>query len=162
MEAEIASDHIEQVGDDECFLSFTPVMQKVRTQAELLAQADVPVLILGESGSGKSTVARLIHKLSVRSGFSFQSANCATLPGHLLELELFGRSSASSRGAEICRISPGKLELAEKGTLLLEEITEMPAELQSELLQVVRISGFSGPAMPVQFPPMFVSWQPAA
>jgi DNA-binding NtrC family response regulator len=151
LEAEIASDHIEQVGDDECFLSFTPVMQKVRTQAELLAQADVPVMILGESGSGKSTVARLIHKLSVRSGFSFQSVNCATLPGHLLEMELFGRSSASSRGAEICRISPGKLEVAEKGTLLLEEITEMPADLQSKLLQVIQDKRFfrSGDARPI-------------
>jgi DNA-binding NtrC family response regulator len=112
-EADIASDHVEPVGEDECFLSISPVMQKVHTQAELLAQADVPVLIVGEDGTGKSTVARLIHKLSVHSGFDFQTVNCAALPGPLLELELFGKTNSSVRGAEICRISPGKLALAE-------------------------------------------------
>src|ERR1051326_1402296 len=138
IEAEIASDDIEAVSEEECFLSISPVMQKVRIQAELLAQADVPVLILGESGSGKKIVARLIHKLSVRSGFSFQSTNCAALPGHMLEMELFGRSNVSSRGAEILRISPSKLELADQGTLLLEEITEMSPDLQAKLLQVIQ------------------------
>ena len=152
IEPQIASDNIEAVSEEECFLSISPVMQKVRTQAGLLAQADVPVLILGERGSGKSIVARLIHKLSVRSGFSFQSVNCAALPGHLLEMELFGRSSSSSRGAQILRISPGKLELADKGTILLEEFTEMPAELQSKLLQVIQNREFvrSGESQPVQ------------
>jgi two-component system response regulator AtoC len=151
-ELDVASHDIEVLGDDETFLSISPVMQKVRTQAELLAQADVPVLILGESGSGKSVVARLIHKLSVRSGFSFQSANCAALPGHMLEMELFGRSNGSSHGAEILRISPGKLELADKGTLLLEEITETSPELQSKLLQVIQDKQFirSGDSRPHQ------------
>lgn len=142
VEAVIASDNIELVGEDESFVSISPVMQKLRTQAELLAQADVPVLILGEFGSGKSTVARLIHKLSVRSGFDFQSVNCATLPGHLLETELFGKSKGSFGGAEIRRINPGKLELAEKGTLLLEEITEMPLDLQSKLLRLIQDKHF--------------------
>ena len=152
IEAEIASDNIEPVGEDESFLAISPVMQKLRTQAELLAQADVPVLILGESGSGKSTVARLIHKLSVRSGFDFQFVNCATLPGHLLEMELFGRSNGSFRGADLCRISPGKLELAEKATLLLEEITEMPLDLQSKLLSVIQDKHFvrAGESRPVR------------
>ncbi len=68
-DAEMASEDIESVGEDEFFLSVSPAMQKLRAQAELLAQADVPVLILGEPGSGKGTVARLIHKLSVYSGF---------------------------------------------------------------------------------------------
>ena len=151
LEAEIASNHVEPVGAEDFFVSITPVMQKVRTQAELLAQADVPVLILGEPGSGKSTVARLIHKLSVRSGFSFQSVNCATLPGHLLEMELFGRSSGRSNSAEIYRINPGKIELAEKGTLLLEEFTEMPPDLQVKLLQVIQDKRFirSGDSRPV-------------
>jgi DNA-binding NtrC family response regulator len=135
---EIVSENIEIVSEEESFLSVSPVMQKLRTQAELLAHADVPVLILGESGSGKSTVARLIHKLSVRSGFSFQSVNCAALPGYLLEMELFGRASGASGGADLIKMKPGKLELADKGTLLLEDITEMTTDLQSKLLQVIQ------------------------
>src|SRR3984885_15956840 len=97
-DAEMASEDIESVGEDEFFLSVSPVMQKLRAQAELLAQADVPVLILGEPGSGKGTVARLIHKLSVHSGFHFQTVNCATMPGYLLEIELFGRTAGASHG----------------------------------------------------------------
>ena len=80
-EAEVASEDIEQLGPDSFFISASPVTQKLRAQAELLAEADVPVLILGEPGSGKDTVARLIHKLSVRSGFNFLKVNCADMPG---------------------------------------------------------------------------------
>ncbi len=142
VEAQIASDDIESVGEDEFFLSASPVMQKLRAQAELLAQADVPVLILGEHGSGKGTVARLIHQLSVHSGFSFQRVNCATMPGHLLEIELFGRAQEGFHGAGNGKANCGKLELAERGTLLLEEITEMPLALQSRLLQVLQDKRF--------------------
>lgn len=142
IEAEIDSDNIESIGEDESFLSVSPVMQKLRAQAQLLAQADVPVLIVGEHGSGKGTVARLIHKLSVHSGFNFQTVNCAAMPGHLLEIELFGRTNISSPGSASARISPGKLELAEKGTLLLEEITELPLVLQSRLLRVLQEKQF--------------------
>ena len=135
---ELAREPIDPVGDEGSFVSISPVMQKLRTQADLLAQADVPVLILGEPGTGKSTLARLIHNLSVRSGFSFQAVNCATLPANLLEMELFGRSNSSAKSAEICRISPGKLEMANKGALLVEEITEMPPDLQAKLLHVMQ------------------------
>jgi hypothetical protein len=79
-EAEMASEDIESLGEDEFFLSVSPAMQKLRAQAELLAQAHVPVLILGEPGSGKGTVARLIHELSVYSGFKFLRVNCAEMP----------------------------------------------------------------------------------
>jgi two-component system, NtrC family, response regulator AtoC len=153
-EAEMASEDIESLGEDEFFLSVSPVMQKIRAQAELLAQADVPVLILGEPGSGKGTVARLIHKLSVYSGFKFLRVNCAEMPGDLLEIELFGRehgsSNASSTGAG--RTSLGKLELGEKGTLLLDEIGEMPLGLQSRLLQVLQDKQFvrAGEDKPVE------------
>jgi two-component system, NtrC family, response regulator AtoC len=136
---DFASEHVELVGDEGSFVSISAVMQKLRAQAELLAQADVPVLILGENGTGKSAIARLIHSLSVRSGFSFQAVNCATLPANLLEMELFGRfNHSSSGGAEIRRIGPGKLEMANKGVLLVEEITEMPPNLQGKLLQVMQ------------------------
>lgn len=147
-EVEMASEDIESLGEDEFFLSISPVMQKLRAQAELLAQADVPVLILGEPGSGKGTVARLIHKLSVYSGFKFLRVNCAEMPGDLLEIELFGRApngygNGSSTGNG--RTSLGKLEAGEKGTLLLDEITEMPLGLQSRLLQVLQEKRFVRP-----------------
>jgi two-component system, NtrC family, response regulator AtoC len=142
-EAEIASEDIESVGEDEFFLSSTPVMQQLRAQAELLAQADVPVLILGEPGSGKGTVARLIHQMSLYSGFSFLRVNCAEMPGDLLEIELFGRENGdlgSSRSA--VKTGLGKLEIGRKGTLLLDEITHMPLGLQSRLLKVLQDKRF--------------------
>jgi two-component system, NtrC family, response regulator AtoC len=143
VEAEIASEDIESVGEDEFFLSSTPVMQQLRAQAELLAQADVPVLILGEPGSGKGTVARLIHQMSLYSGFNFLRVNCAEMPGDLLEIELFGRENGdrgSSKGA--VRTGLGKLEIGRKGTLLLDEITHMPLGLQSRLLKVLQDKRF--------------------
>jgi len=153
-EAEIASEDIESLGEDECFLSISPIMHKLRAQAELLAQADVPVLIVGEPGSGKGSVARLIHKLSVYSGFKFLKVNCAEMPGDLLEIELFGREHASSNGSSTGagRTSLGKLEIGEKGTLLLDEITEMPLALQARLVQVLQDKRFirSGDDKPVE------------
>ena len=134
-EAELDSDDIEAVGDDKFFLTVSPLMQKLRAQAELLGQADVPVLILGEPGSGKTLVARLIHKLSIHSGFDFQKVNCATMPGHLLEIELFGRADMSTSVLGNGKAA-GKLQRTERGTLLLEEITEMPLSLQAKLMQV--------------------------
>jgi two-component system, NtrC family, response regulator AtoC len=153
-EAEIASEDIESLGEDEFFLSVSPIMQKLRAQSELLAQADVPVLIVGEPGSGKGSVARLIHKLSVYSGFKFLRVNCAEMPGDLLEIELFGREHASSNGSSTGagRTSLGKLEIGEKGTLLLDEITEMPLALQARLIQVLQDKRFvrSGDDKPVE------------
>ena len=134
-DAEISSEHIEQLGPDSFFVSASQITQKLRAQAELLAEADVPVLILGEAGSGKHTVARLIHKLSVRSGFQFLRVNCADMPGDLLETELFGSEGTTSHAG---RNGVGKIERAEKGTIFLEEITEMPLALQARFMQVLQ------------------------
>jgi two-component system, NtrC family, response regulator AtoC len=140
---EIASEDVESVGEDEFFLSITPVMQQLRAQAELLAQADVPVLILGEPGSGKGTVARLIHQMSVYSGFNFLRVNCAEMPGDLLEIELFGRENGYSGSSKNgIRTGLGKLEVGQKGTLLLEEMTRMPLALQTRLLKVLQDKRF--------------------
>jgi len=135
-EADIASEDIERLGEDMLFVSASPTMHKVRAQAELLAQADVPALILGESGSGKDTVARLIHKLSVRSGFRFLKVNCAAMPGNLLETELFGKERNDPTTAG--RASSDKFELRENGTIFLDEIAEMPASAQAQLLHVLQ------------------------
>lgn len=133
--SDLDSQDIEQLGPDSFFVSAGPSTQKLRAQAELLAEADVPVLILGEAGSGKDTVARLIHKLSVRSGFKFLKVNCADMPAELLEAELFGNEGVSFGAG---RATAGKFERAEKGTIFLDEITEMPFALQTRLMQVLQ------------------------
>jgi two-component system, NtrC family, response regulator AtoC len=138
-ESEIAADEIEQIGDDMFFVAASPSMRKMRAQAELLAQTSAPVLISGETGSGKELAARLIHKLSVRSGFRFLKINCATLPGDVQESELFG---VNANG----RSKPGKLELCQRGTLFLNEITEMPTSLQAKLLHVLQDGHFFRPS----------------
>jgi two-component system, NtrC family, response regulator AtoC len=136
LEAGIASEDVELLGGTECFIGAAPLMQKLRAQAELLAQADVPVLILGEKGSGKDTVAHLIHQLSIRSGFKFLKVNCAAMPADLLQTELFG--SEQGRISVDGRAIAGKFEAGEKGTILLDEITEMPDSLQARLLSVLQ------------------------
>jgi two-component system response regulator AtoC len=135
-ESDIGSEDVEPLGDGALFVGASPLMRKLRAQAELLAQTQVPVLILGESGSGKSTAAQLIHGLSVRSGLKLLRVNCAALPSRLLEEELFGCEREVETG--FARTRAGKLELCEKGTLLLNEIVEMPLHLQHKLLQVLQ------------------------
>ena len=135
-ESEIVADEIEQIGDDMFFVAASPTMRKLRAQAELLAQVSAPMLISGENGSGKDLAARLIHRLSVRSGFRFVKINCATLPGDVLETELFGVVNGNGRA------KPSKLELCQRGTLFLDDITEMPISLQTKLLHVLRDGHF--------------------
>jgi two-component system, NtrC family, response regulator AtoC len=132
--ADMACKSIEQLGQDTCFVSASLMMQKLHAQAALLAKTDVPVLIVGESGAGKYTVASLIHKLSVRSGFKLLRVNCAAMPEAELEAELLGGEGVSgSRQTSLGRFAAG-----EKGTILLEEIAEMPAGVQYRLLQVLQ------------------------
>jgi len=142
VEADITSDDVELISGDIFFVAASPIMRNLRTQAQLLAVANVPVLILGESGSGKETAARLIHKLSVRSGFGFAKINCAALPSDLLEIELFG---CKRNRTEPPSSRPGKLDLCQKGTLLVDEITEMPVALQAKLLEVLQNKRFVRP-----------------
>jgi DNA-binding NtrC family response regulator len=134
-DSETTSDHIEHISDHTFFVAASPLMRKLRAEVELLAQVNVPLFIVGEEGSGKETVARLIHKRSVRSGFRFLKVNCAALPGDLLESELFGYERSFVPGA---RTKPGMFDLCEKGTLYLDAITEMPISLQAKLLQVLQ------------------------
>ncbi len=137
---ETGTDDIEPIGEDRFFIAASPTMRKLRAQAELLAQVNAPLLIVGESGSGKQLAARLIHKLSVRSGFRFVKLNCAALPADLLESELFGHEGALTGNG---RTKPSKFELCEKGTLFLDKITEMPLGLQAKLLQTMQEGYFS-------------------
>jgi two-component system response regulator AtoC len=141
VECDISSEDVESIGDGAFFVAASPNMRKLRTQAELLAQTQVPVLIAGEGGSGKTSAAHLIHGLSVRSGLKLVKVNCGALPGRLLEEELFGSSRETENG--FGRTRTGKLEWCEKGTLLLDEIVEMPPDLQHMLLQVLEKKQFS-------------------
>jgi two-component system, NtrC family, response regulator AtoC len=134
-ELEIASEDVETVGDGTFFIGASPVMHNLRAQLALQAEASLPVLILGESGSGKETAARLLHKLSLRSGFEFARVNCAALPEDLLERELFGFESTGDDA--LPRIRRGKMEVCTKGTIFLDEVAELPLALQSRLLQVL-------------------------
>jgi two-component system, NtrC family, response regulator AtoC len=131
-EGETVTGEIEHMSDDMFFASASPTMRKLRAQAELLAQVNAPVLISGENGSGKEWVAHLIHKLSIRSGFRFITINCAALPGDMLESELFGLMSRNGRS------KASKLEVCQRGTLFLDQITEMPMSLQVKLLNILR------------------------
>ena len=139
---EITSEDVAQVGGENFFVAASPTMRKVRAQVELLAETDVPVLIVGEAGCGKETIARLMHQLSVRSGFRFAKINCAALPSDLLEIELFG---SDRNGTGTSPFKAGRLELCDKGTLLLQDITEMPMSLQAKLLQALHTKRFARP-----------------
>jgi len=116
-------------------------MKKIRSQAALVANVEIPVLLLGESGTGKEVLARLIHKLSPRAHRTFLKVNCAAVPADLLESELFGYEAGAFTGATHAK--PGKFELCNKGTILLDEIGEMPPLLQAKLLHVLQDQQFS-------------------
>jgi DNA-binding NtrC family response regulator len=132
---------IEELCDDVFFVAASPAMKKIRSQAALVANVDIPVLLLGESGTGKEVLARLIHKLSPRSHRTFLKVNCAAVPADLLESELFGYEAGAFTGANHAK--PGKFELCNKGTILLDEIGEMPPLLQAKLLHVLQDQTFS-------------------
>ncbi|MGH9343878.1 MAG: sigma-54-dependent transcriptional regulator [Terriglobia bacterium] len=132
---------VEELSEDQFFVSASPAMRKIRAQVAQLAQVDVPVLMLGESGTGKEVIARLIHKLSKRADRTWMKVNCAALPADLLESELFGYEPGAFTGAT--RSKPGKFELCDKGTFLLDEIGEMPPTLQAKLLHVLQDQQFS-------------------
>ena len=132
---------LEELGDSGFFLAASPTMLEIRRQVKLIADADVNVLILGESGTGKEVVAHLIHKYSQRSRNKFLKVNCAALPADLLESELFGHQKGAFTGA--IKDNPGKFEQANHGTLLLDEIGEMSAQMQAKLLHVLQDGQFT-------------------
>ena len=116
-------------------------MRLIRAQAMQVARFDFPVLLLGESGTGKEVLAQLIHKYSDRAHRTFLKVNCAAMPSELLESELFGYEPGAFTGA--VKAKPGKFELCNKGTILLDEIGEMSPALQAKLLQVLQDGQFS-------------------
>jgi two-component system response regulator AtoC len=131
-------DHYVEYSD---VLSANSRMMRVREIARHVADTDVPVLLLGESGVGKEVLARFIHNNSGRKDQPFVKINCAALPHELLESELFGYEKGAFTGA--LNEKPGKFELADRGTLLLDEIGEMSPHLQAKLLHVLQDSEYT-------------------
>ncbi len=109
--------------------------RKILETAEKVAETDIPVLITGETGTGKDVLARYIHWRSYRRTGPFIAVNCSAIPPTLLEAELFGYERGAFTGAYTSKM--GKLELADGGTLFLDEIGELPIELQPKLLRVL-------------------------
>ena len=132
-EVKLLADHTEIVGQSHA-------MKKVLSQAEQVARTDSTVLILGETGTGKELLARAIHSMSVRKDRPLVTVNCASLPPTLIESELFGREKGAYTGAMTKMI--GRFEIADGSTLFLDEIGELPLELQSKLLRVLEEGSF--------------------
>ncbi|WP_346765515.1 PEP-CTERM-box response regulator transcription factor [Thioalkalivibrio sp. XN8] len=117
-------------------IAVSPPMQELCRKVEKIAAVDVTTLLLGESGTGKEVFAKALHGLSPRAEHRFIAINCAAIPENLLESELFGYEKGAYTGAH--KQTPGKIELADGGTLLLDEIGDMPPALQAKLLRFLQ------------------------
>ncbi|HLG15068.1 MAG TPA: sigma-54 dependent transcriptional regulator [Blastocatellia bacterium] len=122
------------------FIGSSPAMKRVYSLIEKVSQTDASVLITGESGTGKELVAREIHRRSRAKAGPFVAVNCAAMPEHLIESELFGHEKGAFTGAAGRRI--GKFEAADKGTLFLDEIADMSPSTQAKVLRVLEDKTF--------------------
>jgi DNA-binding NtrC family response regulator len=122
--------------DELALIGSSAPIAALRALIERAAPSDVPILILGENGTGKELVARAVHDLSPRRGHAFLKMNCAAVPAELVESELFGHEKGAFSGAFAQR--RGRFEQADGGTLFLDEIADMPAAMQAKLLRVLQ------------------------
>lgn len=131
-----------QTIDSQCpeLVAESPAMKKIVQDLSKIAKSQASVFILGESGTGKEVIAAAIHRLSHRSEAPFVKVNCAAIPETLLESEFFGHERGAFTGAHLKKI--GRFELADKGTLLLDEVTEIPLLLQPKLLRAIQEQEF--------------------
>jgi formate hydrogenlyase transcriptional activator len=134
--ANIVGEPLDQEGVFEGIIGHSPALRKVLQMVEDVGSGDSTVLLLGETGTGKELVARAIHRRSRRKDQSFVKLNCAAIPCGLLESELFGHERGAFTGAISQKI--GRLELAHQGSLFLDEIGDIPLELQPKLLRVLQ------------------------
>jgi len=136
----VLREQIDQASLFEEIVGSSPALQAVLENLRIVAPADSTVLIEGETGTGKELIARAIHNLSPRKGGPFVKVNCAAIPAGLLESDLFGHEKGSFTGAIAQKI--GRFELAHKGTLFLDEVGDIPLELQPKLLRVLQEQEF--------------------
>ncbi|MFN3264664.1 MAG: sigma 54-interacting transcriptional regulator, partial [Aquificaceae bacterium] len=129
-----------ELGEEETIITKSPAFQKVLDTVKTVSDYDVNILLEGETGAGKSLLARYIHYLSPRRDGPFVKVNCAAIPESLLEAELFGYMRGAFTGA--VKDKPGKVELADGGTLFLDEIGDMPMHLQAKILHLVQEKEF--------------------
>src|SRR5438270_1806137 len=129
-----------EIPPDAVVFGHSEAMRSLRQRLDKLASANVPVLIQGESGTGKDIIARMIHGLSPWRSGPYVKVNCPAIPGTLLESELFGYEKGAFTGAYGTK--PGRVELAHRGTLFLDEISELDLGLQSKLLQLLQDGQF--------------------
>lgn len=132
---------MEGLPPEEVIFGRSAIMQEFRQKIQKFAAASVPLLIQGESGTGKGVLARYIHSRSSVAAGPFVNVNCAAIPGTLLESELFGYEKGSFTGAYASK--PGRVELAHMGTLFLDGIDEIDMSLQAKLLQLLQDAQFS-------------------
>jgi formate hydrogenlyase transcriptional activator len=141
-------DRIEDIADEDGepkqnfgeIVGSSAALRRVQRQIEVVAPTDANVLILGETGTGKELVARAIHRLSPRKNFPFITLNCAAIPTGLLESELFGYERGAFTGALSQKI--GRFEMAHRGTLFLDEVGDIPLDLQPKLLRALQEKAF--------------------
>jgi formate hydrogenlyase transcriptional activator len=133
-------DNIRSEPNFEEIVGESAALKQVLNLARMVAPADTTVLILGETGTGKELIARAIHRMSSRKNASFIKLNCAAIPAELLESELFGHENGAFTGSVGRKI--GRLELADRGTLLLDELGEFPVASQPKLLRVLEDQEF--------------------
>src|SRR5262245_12340497 len=124
----------------EQIIGHSPALKSVLVEVERVAPTDSTVLVLGETGTGKELIARAIHNLSPRCGRPFAKLNCAAIPFDLLESELFGHEKGAFTGAVAQKI--GRFEMADTGTIFLDEIGDLPLALQPKLLRVLQEQEF--------------------
>ncbi|NIJ93382.1 two-component system NtrC family response regulator [Xanthomonas campestris] len=122
--------------DDDGLVGHSPAMRNVHKRIGLAAASDLPVLITGETGTGKELVARALHRASARAAAAFVAVNCAAIPLELMESELFGHRKGAFSGATSDRI--GLIREADGGTLFLDEIGDMPLPMQAKLLRFLQ------------------------
>ena len=129
-------EHVKAAGAFKEIVGGSPALKEAVKQAALAAPGDTTILLLGETGTGKELLARFIHERSARLKGPFVPVNCAALPEALVESELFGHEKGAFTGA-IAR-KPGKFEIAQRGTVFLDEIGDLPREAQAKLLRVLQ------------------------